>query len=91
MSVDSTSLPFGTLSIEISWLSTELLTLSEVLSTKFIECELSSTLTEGTVSSCLDVPSLSNKGEALEIIHPQIPKTLLFLPENHYCSLWMAV
>ena len=63
MPVDSTSLHFGTLSIEISWLSIELLTLSEVLSTTFIECELPSTLMEGTVSSCLDVPSLSDKGE----------------------------
>ena len=63
MSVDSTPFFFGTLSIEKSWLSNKLLTLSEVLSTTLIECELSSTLTEGTVSSCLDVPSLSDKGE----------------------------
>ena len=62
MSVDSTSLPFGTLSIQIAWLSTELLTLSEVLSTTLIECELPSALTEGTVS-WLDIPSLSDKGE----------------------------
>ena len=62
MSVDSTSLPFGTLSIEISWLLTELLTLSEVLSTTLIDCEFSPALTEGTVS-WLDVPSLSDKGK----------------------------
>ena len=62
MSVDSTSSPFGTLTIEISWLPFELLTLSEVLSTTLIECKFSSALTEGTVSS-LDVPSLSDKSE----------------------------
>ena len=62
MSVDSISLPFGTLTIEISWLSTEPLTLSEVLSTTLIQCEFSSALTEGTVS-WLDVLSLSDKGE----------------------------
>ena len=63
MSVDSTLSPYGTLIIEKSWPSFELLTLSEVLSTTVFECEFSSTLTEGTVSSCLDVPSLSDKGE----------------------------
>ena len=62
MSVDSTSSPFGTLTIEISWLSFELLTLSEVLSTTLIDYEFSSALTEGTVS-WLDVPSLSDKDE----------------------------
>ena len=45
MSVDSTSLPFGTLTIEKSWFLIELLTLSEVLSTTLFECEFSSALT----------------------------------------------
>ena len=90
MSVDSTSLPFGTLSIEMSWLSTELLILSEVLST-FIEYELYSTLTEGTVSSCLDVPSLSDKGEGYYDNSSTNSKNSFVFIRESYCTLWMAV
>ena len=91
MSVDSTPLSLGTLSIEMSWLSNELLTFSEVLSTTLIECKLSSTLTEGTVSSWLDVPTLSDKGEGSCDNSSTNSKILLFLSENHYCPLWMAI